>query len=368
MTKSCPEYRLRLFLSVDLVGSTAFKARHNGPNAKLASPNPAWVGQIRHFYRDFPDKLNRAFEKVDKPANWSSAHAVPQIWKTIGDEIAFCCRVSCLSHLVVCVKAFADALEQYGRYLDAQEDISLDVKGYGWVAAFPFPNVTVQVFDPLGSKEPSATENWELPDEAIEIDADMRPSQFDFLGREIDSGFRTGKFCSADKLSMSVELAWLIAKYGDEPPMKGVEFSYAGRQELKGVLNDRPYPIVAIDVERSAARRKVRDRERDLLAIGKGLKADAVHHFLDSFIDDEGIVKPWLQKHSADSSIPNLPEEYRAFRQTWEAIDIEVTRRSKSERQAAEQDNQAGDSDELSEAVTAASHAMIERASKADLE
>ncbi|MBB4168520.1 hypothetical protein [Rhizobium sp. BK538] len=258
-----------------------------------------------------------------------------------------------------------DALEQYGRYLDSQENIALDVKGYGWIAAFPFPNVTVQVFDPGDTSNMTTTATWDLPDEGVELNADARPARFDFLGREIDSGFRTGKYCSADKLSMSVELAWLISKYGDEAPMKGVEFTYAGRQSMKGVLGDRPYPVVALDVERSAARRKVRDRERDLMAVaGKALKADAVHSFLDSFMEDEGIVKPWLRKNLADKSPPDLPDEYKVFKDTWEAIEVEVSKRATSELQAAEQDNLADEVDDLDEAVTAASEAMIEKASQ----
>lgn len=348
-------------MSVDLVGSTAFKARHSGPNGGGDSPNPVWVDQIRHFYRDFPDKLNRAYEKVAKPEGWKDGPASPQVWKTVGDEIIFCCRLSCLSHLVVCVTAFVDALEQYGRYLDSQEEITLDVKGYGWIAAFPFPNVTVKVFDPTDAEALIKTPEQDLPDEEIEAAADDRPAKFDFLGREIDAGFRTGKYCSADKFSMSVELAWLISKYGDEAPMKGFEFTYNGRQQMKGVLNNRPYPIVAIDVERSAARRKVRDRERDLLS-GKPLKAMPIHDFLESFIDDEGITRLWLRRTAIDNSIPQLPADYISFRETWASIAEELAKRVLSEQQSAHEDNQAGDADELNEDVVIAGQALVDHA------
>jgi hypothetical protein len=348
-------------MSVDLVGSTAFKAINSNPNAGGASPNPVWVDEIRHFYRDFPDKLNRAYEKISKPAGWQEGPPPPQVWKTIGDEIVFCCRLSCLAHLAVCVSAFVDALEQYGKYLDSQEDVTLDVKGYGWIAAFPFPNVTVRVFDPTDEDSIVTMPEQELPDEAIEAAADLRPAKFDFLGREIDSGFRTGKYCSADKFSMSVELAWLISKYGNEAPMKGVEFTYNGRQQMKGVLNNRPYPIVAIDVERSAARRKVRDRERELLS-GKPLKAMQIHDFLESFVDDEGIARLWLRQTSIDSSMPLLPNDYLGFRKTWESIALELTNRALSEQQSADEDNQADDADDLNDTVVAAGQAMINHA------
>ncbi len=359
MTSICPEYRLRLFMSVDLVGSTAFKSRHSGPSSDGASPNPIWVDKIRHFYRDFPDKLNRAFEKAPKPEGWQKGPKAPQVWKTIGDEIVFCCRLSCLSHLVVCVKAFVDALEQYGRYLDSQ-DLALDVKGYGWIAAFPFPNVTVRVFNPTDDDTITKFPAQELPDEEVETAADSRPAQFDFLGREIDAGFRTGKYCSADKFSMSVELAWLLSKFGNEAPLKGFEYTYNGRQEMKGVLNNRPYPVVAVDVERSSARRKVRDRERELL-LGKALKAMQVHDFLESFIDDEGITRLWLKKSALDTTTPEYPADYISFRETWISISVELTNRSASELQSAVEDNHAEEVDELNDAVVKAGQALVDR-------
>lgn len=253
------------------------------------------------------------------------------------------------------------ALEQYGQYLDGQGSTRLDVKGYGWVAAFPFPNVTVQVFESSSEEGKRNLAYEELPDEDLEAAADKQPARFDFLGKEIDSGFRTGKFCSADKLSLSVELAWLITKYGDEAPMKGIEFTYSGRQYMKGVLNDRPYPIITIDVERSAARRTVRERERTLLPSVTLLKPLKVHDFLESFMDDEGIIRPWLQKHSADALTPQYPHEYRTFADRWKAIDVELTKRLSAELQAADQDNQIGEPDDLSAEVTEASDKLVER-------
>ncbi|MEI9419056.1 hypothetical protein [Mesorhizobium sp. Cs1321R2N1] len=258
MTRKCPEYRLRLFLSVDLVGSTAFKARKSDPNssAEAASPNPAWVDEIRRFYHGFPNEVSRAYDNIEKPTDWTNISA-PKVWKTVGDEIIFCCRLDNFDHLAISIRAFITALGRYGEYLESRDKPTLDVKGCGWVAAFPYPNVTVKVFNPADGETPQS-----LPVEDVEAAADAEPTAYDFLGKEIDSGFRMGKHCSANSFAMSIQMAWLLAKYGDAKPLDGIRFSYAGRQVLKGVIGDRPYPLLSIDVERSATRRKVRHFER----------------------------------------------------------------------------------------------------------
>ena len=106
MIGDCPEYRLRLFLSADLVGSTAYKATVGDNSGSESSPNPVWVDEIRRFYREFPVTLNRAYEKVEALEPLQPDASPPKVWKTIGDEIAFCCRLTCQNHLARCVKAF----------------------------------------------------------------------------------------------------------------------------------------------------------------------------------------------------------------------------------------------------------------------
>ena len=350
----CPEYRLRLFLSVDLVGSTAFKAKHGAPSLDVerATPNPAWVDQIRHFYRDFPERVQRSYEKLDKPASLEKYNSAPQVWKTIGDEIVFCCRLSSREHLAACVRAFVGALEQYGQYLDSVGRL-LDVKGYGWVAAFPSPNVTVVVSSGRQTAQPDPKVTPEFPDEAIEVKADAIPSQFDFLGKEIDAGFRTGRHCSADKLSLSLELSWLLTSLRENVHVRGVEFAYHGRQELKGVLNSRPYPIFSIDVERNENRREVRVRERIVSGVRETPSALHIHDFLQSFFADEDIEFPALRRLEADQLENELPANYREYQKNWTAIAEEIQRRWKNESDAAdaEGDGHAQEDDAISDAA-----------------
>lgn len=364
MAAACPEYRLRLFLSVDLVGSTAFKVRNSEP-ARERSPNPAWVDHIRHFYRRFPDYVHRAFDKIEKPDHWQEVKYLrPSVWKTVGDEIIFCTTVHCLDHLAVCFKSFLRALEDYGKYLDAAKDLPLDVKAYGWIAAFPFPNVTVRVFDPPPAGLPDGTDlQPELTDEAHELAADKEPKEFDFLGKEIDAGFRAGRHCSADKLTMSLELAWLVTQCDNADPLKGLHYTYGGRQQMKGVLNDRPYPIISIDVERSATRKKVRQKEDKIWSFANSKpQADEFQEFLEAFMIDESVQKPWLRRNSVDTTVQDPPADYMRFKENWTAVETEVRKRSEAEAAAADAE---GEGAQLDAAITEAAAETVERAQQA---
>jgi hypothetical protein len=318
----CPKYRTRLFLSVDLVGSTAFKAG-SGNEPIDRSAHPRWVDEIRNFYQEFPQALHkRYYQHTSRPEYQILETIVPTVWKTIGDEIIFCCRVSSTDHLVCIVSAFTEALDDYGRTLDIRCK-NLDVKGTAWLAAFPAPNVTVEVMmGPLA----------ELPDEDIESKADKTPHEFDFLGRAIDCGFRLTRFSSSDKLTLSAELALALCESSNSnsKPFLG-KFNYIGREEIKGVIDGRPYPIVTIITERSALRREVFELERGARGIIASTPPIALKNFLAKFMEDEGIEPAIFTSDGADLPVDRQPMSYMKFCEAWGPIANETQRRKKNE-------------------------------------
>jgi hypothetical protein len=326
---ACPSYRLRLFLSVDLVGSTAFKAITRKTES-ASEPYPEWVTKFRHFYREFPNILAsrylRALSAQEGHDDYSEH--VPQVWKTIGDEILFCCRIHSYEHLAASTTAFLGALDDYGRLLD-RDGKRLDVKGAGWVAAFPAPNVTVQVLRSAVEQAGAADQI----EEAIELQADGSPSDFDFLGKQIDSGFRTARNAAPDRCSLSIELAWLLAD-AVHLEILSAKFSYHGRQVLKGVISDRPYPIVTIDAERSLARREVRKHERAVTMDGD-IECLHLRNFLESFMVDEGIDCPVLKRHGDAVDEGKIPKSYRDFESIWTTTNQENQSRRSNEESAA---------------------------------
>ncbi len=203
----CPNYRLRLFLSVDLVGSTAYKGGVGG-SIKDNNTSPEWVYHIRAFYRNCPRLLQDMFEKIASNERCKDGYkyTCPRLWKTVGDEILLCNRIHDLEHLSYSVAAFMSALEDYGEQLSKNVG-HLDAKGSAWTAAFPAPNVTVA----SGGAADADVSN-DVFDENFEHDADEMPNNFDFLGKEMDSGFRITKHASSDKLALSATLAYLLSQ------------------------------------------------------------------------------------------------------------------------------------------------------------
>lgn len=352
---TCPNYRLRLFLSVDLVGSTAFKARTRETES-ASEPYPEWVTKFRHFYREFPNILGSRYLRALSAQEGHEAYSegAPQVWKTIGDEIIFCCRVQSYEHLSACITAFLGALDDYGRLLD-RDGKHLDVKGAGWIAAFPAPNVTVQVLR-SAMEQAGAADQIE---EDTEQKADGSPSDFDFLGKQIDIGFRTAQNAAPDRCSLSIELAWLLADAVHQE-IFSAKFSYHGRQVLKGVINDRPYPIVTIDAERSLARREVRKHER-AVTMNSDIECLHLRNFLEAFMVDEDIDCPVLKRHSGSADAQKIPQSYRDFESIWITTNQENQSRRSNEESAA---NAEGGTNELPASINENLEAAVARAEK----
>lgn len=324
---SCPGYRLRLFLSVDLVGSTAYKAG-KGKDLVLRSARQRWVDETRHFYREFPRILQRDFDRA--PISGDAKDGLcPQVWKTVGDEIIFCVRLSYAQHLGRCIWSFTKSLEEYSKYLEKSK-IELDVKGVAWIAAFPAPNITV----PVSVKHlPAGEAENELVDhEAIEQEGDEKPSAFEFLGKEIDAGFRVAKHAGPDKLALSIETAYLLADVCSKGDYT-FSFTYAGRESLKGVIGSRPYPVISIDTERRQHRRDVRAFEQ-AISSEKDAPPQLLRTFLDAFMKDERLDFPFLPRKGEEITDDNLPETYRIFKIYWLEEHKETTQRQAVEDQA----------------------------------
>lgn len=326
-----PQYRQRLFLSVDLAGSTAYKS---GTGAAPIDGNASrfqWVQRIRDFYRVFPKLVSTHYDKQQNvvPGKSPEKCKAPQVWKTVGDEILFCCRVVGLRHTAISVLAFLRALDEFGQLLDDNlPNRDLDIKGAGWICAFPAVNVTVPVdYD-------AEHDDSEQNDEAFEVAADENPRQYDFLGNGIDCGFRVARHSTTDRFVASVELAWLLAEAAHKKLFVG-DFFYHERHILKGVLRDRPYPVVSINTERSDSRREVKAAER-IINGQRNVDPLEIRNFLKLFMQDERIEPPL-----PDDSGVDLPETYIRFRDAWieEANALSQTKKTEA---SGDQDEGSG--------------------------
>jgi class 3 adenylate cyclase len=199
---------LRIFLSADLAGSTAFKQ---------ASEAEEWQKFFLQFYRQLP-------AYVEKRKTTFSYAAKLVLWKTVGDEIVFSMELTSHNEAPACVAAFRLAVAEYRREVvesfkstDKRFQTGVDIKCAGWTAGFPVGNLVVQ-----------------LPG-----------NQIDYIGPGMDIGFRLVKEASPRRMLLSVELAFLLTLQSRTQTSPGIYID--GGMQLKGVAKGRPYPCLWLD-------------------------------------------------------------------------------------------------------------------------
>lgn len=248
------EYRVRLFLSVDLSGSTAFKNSDSGENRHNGAA-PKWVTVFQHFYTDFPAFFGTEYQNYK--TGIAGNDSCPKLWKAVGDELVFCGKISNKKSCAIALMSFINTLHKYREKL-RDDDINLNLKGTGWLAAFPEPNRAVQLR--------KAREHPELlsASEALEQSADDNPFDFDFLGKAIDTGFRIAGTAKPERFVLSVQLARLLA---DLEPGSGFDHTirFDRPKTLKGVNRGEPYPMLYIDTMKHLPNEELQKKERELL-------------------------------------------------------------------------------------------------------
>lgn len=301
--------RLRLFMSADIVGSTAFKQRSDlGANA--------WFSMVRSFYSDsqrfFEESWAHALQAHrDSGSPLPLTTDAPELWKTIGDEVLFTKEITHAHETLICLSVWLEVLRRVREML--KKTNSLELKASAWLADFPIRNreifLRVRNPQPTSSVEKTAAEvapkQVVTTNGPIEDDSDWKNDQLfnafkrddasisrDFIGQAIDTGFRVSTLASVRKLALSVELAHMlsmtcaqIAKDKLNIPMlssTGFRFYFDGRQALKGVMGGTPYPAIWLDAE---PERAIHAAEDTLMARPEPL-AEHIHGFTSAMIGE----------------------------------------------------------------------------------
>ena len=198
---------MRAFFSADLAGSTKLKNRLNHQellrrytsrkhlvkslnkrgaespdeirailnNLNIGTDDYDWAQVVRRFYED----LCASFSQLP--------------WKAMGDELIFSIPVSGRADLHLVTVAFLKAIRDMDgklrnrRFPDSVSAVR--IKGTAWVAGFPVRNRAIAI--PTSSGE---------------------TKRVDYLGPEMDTGFRLGKCTRPGMLAISVEMAELLAE------------------------------------------------------------------------------------------------------------------------------------------------------------
>ena len=166
---------VRLFMSVDMVGSTDFKARLTGKGSD------SWLKFFQDFFCNFPLMIagQIGFEFLDD----ESTPAI-RIWKAMGDEVLFVATPATPAEMTSILIAVLRTMRIYeDRYMT---DLPLRLKGTAWLADFDGHNIEIEIPE-LSSGDASAYQ--------------------DFIGPDIDVGFRVTKFARAGCMALSLDVA-----------------------------------------------------------------------------------------------------------------------------------------------------------------
>lgn len=245
--------KLKIFLSADLVGSTAHKQSNNRAN-DFRSPDD-WSRHIQRFYSEMAYEFDTSWgnwthkvaEKQDSKTTITRSRnrffgSAPRIWKTIGDEIVFWKEIESEDQVWFVLSAWLRAIAINRLWL---LDKGLDIKSAAWTAGFPVLNrVIANGHYFLGFDEKEESQALELYDEgdrkfirseyrkkdgelknlflidmyykSAQESNDFNPGSFsqyvDFLGPGIDAGFRLANLsASSRRLAISPDLAYLMS-------------------------------------------------------------------------------------------------------------------------------------------------------------
>jgi hypothetical protein len=305
------DYHLRLFASIDLVGSTAFKQKSmREPFDSIGSSR--WRDITLKFYRDAANRFDEYWRqcKVSSSPNLlldGLGHSGPKVWKILGDEIIFVSHISSVSDFSQITESFVETVASLARQRPAPD---LDVKGTMWVAEFPGLNARVSL-------------RAEADDEDASGD-DEHSAETDYLGPAIDLGFRLCKFASPGIVPIDIQTALFLSEEGTAPSL-AERFIYLGRHTLKGIDRDRPYPVLAIDTDENGGARELERLEADLDGRVRRPARWAVHSFCKEYLLKHFTRKlPYLSGSGVSQTPPTWMEDWRR--------DIQARR----EREAAE--------------------------------
>lgn len=217
-----------IFFSVDCVDSTLLKRESKIQNQKVSIVD--WAPEVLEFYQEFQQKFvnNKRY-----------------LWKYNGDEILFFAKVSNWSDALEHVLFFQKLIQEQN-----EKDVSkVKVKGIVWTAGFPVNNFILcpPIYDMI-----------------------------DFIGPDIDMGFRTTAFAQQDRIAISPELANEIIAVSKTN--QNIQWYYYGRKKLKGIPEREGVPIVYI----SGKKNSLLDSEDSLL--NKSTNVKDLLEFLDMYM------------------------------------------------------------------------------------
>lgn len=199
-----------LFMSLDIAGSTAFKAQAHGEGE-----SPEWLEAFETFFREVPlimmGQIAAAFAMEDEVPDTG-------VWKVIGDEIVLMAHPRTPREAELLLVAFYRTVVNYDQKIF--ERWPLRIKGCCWAAQLSSRNRAIDIPEMFGGH-----------DDQVYVD---------YLGPDVDTGFRLAACGGRGQVIVSSNLVHMVC---EDDRGSGVQFHYVGSRVLKGVYSGRPYPL-----------------------------------------------------------------------------------------------------------------------------
>lgn len=289
-----------LFFSFDLVNSTIYKSKDK----------ENWTKLFQRFY-----------ELVDSEMDNSYKNTSLTLWRYIGDEVIFYLKVSDLDQVIKCPAIVSTISKVVVDQLHTEFEKSRGLiysKSTIWMADVEYQ----------GSKSTESKSKSEpikkMYNNVATIDKTKSEwfdnDNIDFLGPEIDLGFRLSKFSRRNSITMSVEVAYIIYKY-DEQNVAKQKIKIVSLEKLKGIWENRWYPIIWY------------------------------HNYWDNldFEYDEHLDDKLIEKISDPEKLKDLLEVEKILKDTRKIEYVEKLIKDINESEEFEKDNKVYDKEKLSE-------------------
>lgn len=329
---------LRVFLSVDIVNSTAFKQAHTSASSEKKHRQDVedeyvdraepWFSPISGFYRGIERKLAEEWEKclADVKTLDKSDGAPPTLWKASGDEVIYVKQITDPFQTLLTIRAWMGTVNRHRLEIKGAYP-SLDLKAAAWLAGFPVNNAEVvlrrtpELENPLLdliADDPLLVNFHRLRSLHDEMKNDNGDLFRDFIGPSMDTGFRVSSLATPRKLATTIDLAYMLAYAGEQlpkhialPSLKPPIFQYDGRVPLKGVSGGAPYPFFWVDMKEDETLLE----EEDRLMGRQRLQCAQVSPFCTKFFGDMRdrgpFITPYIIGEQPTSPFGHFPEGHQ---------------------------------------------------------
>jgi isopentenyldiphosphate isomerase len=218
-----------LFFSFDLVNSTSFKTYYMDK----------WQKVFRRFYELIEASLQKQYPSI-------------LLWKYIGDEVLLYLKVTDLNQLYDSPLVTTEVIKEVTNiiYKEIPETKKqLFIKATLWIANVCYQNSYDTSL--VNTNSDNYTNNIIFLSSTGPDWLDKQQN-IDFLGPDIDLGFRLGEFTQKSKVLISAELAYILYRKASdiESYTRTNRYKVQDRlrilsfEELKGIWKGRRYPII----------------------------------------------------------------------------------------------------------------------------